>query len=49
MEAHKLGLQYSAGYGIFEGDRRVDDDTEAGILRQIGISEWYLDPSKRIS
>jgi DNA polymerase/3'-5' exonuclease PolX len=49
MEAHKLGLQYSAGYGIFEGDRRVDDDTEAGILRQIGISEWYLDPTRRLS
>lgn len=50
MEAQKLGLKYSAGYGIFtRDDIRVDDDTEESILKQLGISEWYLDPTKRLS
>lgn len=34
--AQELGLRYRAGYGIYEGERRVDDGTEAGIFTALG-------------
>ena len=43
--AQELGLHYVAGHGIFEGDRRVDDGTEAGIWTALG---WeYVPPERR--
>lgn len=35
--AQSLGLSYRAGYGIFRGDARVDDGTEGGIYRALGL------------
>lgn len=49
MEAARYNKKYRAGYGVFDLDgHRLDDDTEAGIFKVIGISDWYLDPSTRV-
>jgi DNA polymerase/3'-5' exonuclease PolX len=50
-EAKKRGLVNRAGYGIFKplSGERVDDGTEAGILKVLGISTFYLDPKERRS
>lgn len=37
IRARQLGLQYRAGYGIYRGDERVDDGTEAGIFHSLGL------------
>lgn len=39
------GLRYSAGYGIFRGTDRVDDGTEEGIFKAVGMP-WVL-PDQR--
>lgn len=44
--AQDLGLRYKAGYGIYEGERRVDDGTERGIWTALG---WeYVPPESRM-
>jgi DNA polymerase/3'-5' exonuclease PolX len=43
--AHNLGLAYRAGYGIFRGDVRVDDGTEAGVFEALGLE--YMLPALR--
>jgi DNA polymerase/3'-5' exonuclease PolX len=43
--ALELGLKYRAGYGVFDGERRVDDGTERGIWAALG---WeYVPPERR--
>lgn len=37
VRAMRLGLRYVAGHGIFRGDERVDDGTEEGIYRALGL------------
>jgi DNA polymerase/3'-5' exonuclease PolX len=41
----RLGLKYSAGYGIFKGNQRMDDGTEDGIFRALGIEP--IPPERR--
>jgi len=43
--AQELGLKYRAGYGIFEGERRMDDGTEEGIFAALSLQ--YVPPEKR--
>jgi DNA polymerase/3'-5' exonuclease PolX len=43
--AQELGLKYRAGYGIFEGERRMDDGTERGIWTAL---RWeFVPPESR--
>jgi DNA polymerase (family 10) len=37
--AKRMGLQYKAGYGIFRDGERLDDGTEEGIFKALGI-DW---------
>lgn len=37
VRAKKMGMQYKAGYGIFRHSVRVDDQTENGIFRALGL------------
>jgi DNA polymerase/3'-5' exonuclease PolX len=43
--AQRLNLKYSAGYGIFKGNQRMDDGTEDGIFRALGIEP--IPPERR--
>lgn len=38
--AKRMGLQYKAGYGIFRDGARMDDGTEEGIFKALGL-DWY--------
>lgn len=38
-------LEYRAGYGIFSCDQRVDDGTEEGVFRALGMR--WVDPAHR--
>jgi DNA polymerase/3'-5' exonuclease PolX len=38
IRARQLGFQYRAGYGIYRGDERVDDGTEAGIFKALCLN-----------
>ncbi|MBA4420249.1 MAG: hypothetical protein C0391_03805 [Anaerolinea sp.] len=51
MQARQKGLIYRAGYGIFKPltGEQLDDGTELGLLKTLGISTFYLDPKNRIS
>lgn len=56
MLAQERGYRYRAGYGVFdmrlatgEGETRVDDDSEEGILKALRVSSFYLDPRNRIT
>ena len=44
--ARNQNLLYQAGHGIFRGDERVDDGTEAGIYKAIGLD--YPKPESRV-
>ena len=44
--ARQLGLTYKAGHGIYNGNERVDDGTEAGIFNILGLE--YIYPKDRI-
>lgn len=37
MRCKQLGLTYKAGYGIFRGHDRVDNDTEEGIFHALSL------------
>ena len=43
-KARSMGLKFSH-YGVFNGDERVDDNTEEGIYRALGLS--YKPPEER--
>jgi len=43
-KARSIGLKFSH-YGVFNGDERVDDNTEEGIYRVLGLS--YKPPEER--
>jgi len=45
IRAMRLGLQYRAGYGIFRGEERIDDGTEAGIFTALGLK--LVSPAER--
>lgn len=45
VRAMRLGLQYRAGYGIFRGEERIDDGTEAGIFTALGLK--LVNPAER--
>lgn len=38
--AKRMGLHYKAGYGIFRDGQRLDDGTEEGIFKALGLG-WY--------
>jgi DNA polymerase/3'-5' exonuclease PolX len=44
-KAKSLGAHYNAGHGIFMGDQRLDDGTEAGIFATLGYK--YVEPKLR--
>jgi len=39
QRAIRMGLQYKAGYGIFRDGERLDDGSEEGIFRALGL-DW---------
>ena len=43
--ARDMGLYYKAGHGLYREDQRVDDDTERGIFRALGLP--WVDPAQR--
>lgn len=45
QRAGRMGLNYRVGHGIYNGQTRVDDGTEAGIWRALGLD--YIDPEQR--
>lgn len=46
QRAHRLGLRYQAGHGVYDGQQRIDDDTEAGIFQALQM-DW-IEPDKRL-
>lgn len=46
--AQRMGLNYHAGYGIFDSDnRRMDDGTEDGVFRCLGLPEIAVNHRER--
>lgn len=45
QRALRLGLRYKAGYGIYRGEERMDDGTEEGVFRALGLR--YVSPDCR--
>jgi DNA polymerase/3'-5' exonuclease PolX len=43
--ARRMGLEYRAGYGLYQMGRRVDDGTERGIFAALHLP--YLTPERR--
>jgi DNA polymerase/3'-5' exonuclease PolX len=46
QRAQRFGMKYRAGYGVFQGDKRMDDGTEDGIFRTLGLS-GDISPERR--
>jgi DNA polymerase/3'-5' exonuclease PolX len=45
-QARRRGLEYRAGYGLYRGEQRVDDGTEAGIFQALEMR--YTPPDRRM-
>ena len=43
--AADMGLYYKAGHGLYSQEQRVDDGTEAGIFRMLGL-RWVEPPQR---